>query len=99
MQVTAVVPSGKQSPDFTTLPVESLQQIAGEPPQLSLAVTVKETGAHVAGAQTLPVRVAEGQAVNVGRVASAKVMCCTKLSFLLHESVAVQVRSMPALPV
>jgi hypothetical protein len=98
MQVTAVVPSGKQSPECTTVPDAFVQTIVGEPPQLSLAVTVKETGAQVAGAQTLPVTVAEGQVI-VGGVVSAKVMCCTQLSVLVHSSVAVHVRSMPALPV
>src|SRR5438477_11191617 len=97
MQVTAVEPTGKQSPECTTLPVESVQVIVVEPPQLSLAFTVKEAAAHVAGAHVLTVMGLVGEEVIEGPVVSLTVMVCVYLATFPHVSIAVQHRVMTLL--
>jgi len=91
VHVTVVVPTGKGWPDVTTEPFWSLQTKV-TPGQLSVAVTVKVTGAlvaigHEATAATL---ISAGQ-IMVGGCVSFTVTVKLQLAMLLEESFTVQV--------
>src|SRR5262245_34122728 len=74
----------------------SVNRMSTLPPQLSVAVAEPVCAGSLASPHC---SCASGGQVTTGAVVSTKRMCWTQLDTLLHASVAVQVRSMPATPV
>src|SRR5881396_3828598 len=74
----------------------SVKVMAGSPPQLSVAVA---RPVLLGSVESPHCNCLSGGQVITGGVVSTKVMCWTQVAMLPQLSVAVQVRSMPALPV